>query len=36
MIHPLNSADINIFQQKLVIFLITGNKEKGQKLHFNT
>ena len=26
--HPLSSADINIFQQKLAIFVLSGNQEK--------
>ena len=36
MIHPLSSADINIFYQQIAIFLIMENKEKRQKLHLNT
>ena len=28
MTQPLSSADINIFQEKMAIFIITGNEGK--------
>ena len=34
VIHPLSSADISIFCQKLAIFFIRGNKEKKTKIRF--